>query len=75
MCIQRWAVVKKTCPLCKQSLNKRNIEKDLLALALVDDLEVKCCHEGCGWIGVESIRKKHQRCCEYKPRNSFKISN
>ena len=56
--------------MCKFSLTKRDPEKDLLAIALVDELEVKCCHLGCSWIGVESVRKKHQRCCSYKPRSS-----
>ena len=73
LCIQKWAVIKKSCPLCKGNLSKREPEKDLLALALVDDLGIMCCHEGCSWVGVESIRKKHQRCCGFKPKNKVEI--
>jgi hypothetical protein len=36
---------------------------------MVDDLEVRCYHEGCQWRGIEGLRRKHQRCCDYKPKN------
>lgn len=70
ICIQNWALVRPTCPFCKKSINSRKLEKDLIASAFVNNLPVKCSHTGCSWQGVESIRKKHQRCCEYKPKNA-----
>jgi hypothetical protein len=55
--------------MCKQSFGARKLEKDLIAAGIVGDLEVKCFHEGCSWKGIESLRKKHQRCCFFKPKN------
>lgn len=55
--------------MCKSSFGYRKAEKDLLAIALVDDLEVKCVHLNCSWQGVEAVRSKHQRCCTFKPKN------
>ena len=49
-------------------------ERDLLARNIIDDLEVRCLHSGCSWVGMEGIRKKHQRGCEFKPRSSVTIS-
>lgn len=75
VCIQQWALVKNACPLCKHSLGGRKLERDLIAACIIGDLEVRCFHEGCQWTGIESIRKKHQRCCLYKPKNYISNSH
>jgi len=68
LCIEQWATFKKHCPVCKRGFGHRELEKDLIANKIIDDLEVKCIHVGCSWQGAESLRNKHQRCCTYKPR-------
>ena len=44
------------------------MEKDLIALNIIDDLPLRCIHPDCGWIGPYSLVKKHQRECEYRPK-------
>jgi hypothetical protein len=34
-----------------------------LASKMVDDLDVKCIHQGCKFIGKNSLLRKHQRNC------------
>jgi hypothetical protein len=38
ICIEQWATFKKHCPVCKAKFGTRALEKDLMAIALVDDL-------------------------------------
>ena len=71
ICIENWANLKKNCPLCKQSIKKRKLEKDLIAFNIIDDLQSKCMHENCPWEGAYSQLKKHQRWCEFKPKKQI----
>lgn len=75
ICIENWANLKKNCPLCKQSIKKRKLEKDLIAFNIIDDLQSKCMHENCHWEGAYSQLKKHQRWCEFKPNKTNRIHN
>lgn len=76
ICIVQWSNFKQDCPKCRQPMNRRGFEeRDLLARNIIDDFDVRCLHSGCSWIGTEGIRKKHQRCCEFKPRCSVTISS
>lgn len=59
------------CPLCKRSIRKRKLEKDLIALNIIDDLPARCMHAQCNWQGLYSLAKKHQRWCEFKPRRQY----
>lgn len=58
-----------TCPICKQSIGARRLESDLVACAMVGDIEVRCFYSGCKWEGLESERLKHQRFCSLRPKN------
>jgi hypothetical protein len=74
ICIENWAVVSKKCPLCKQSLKNRKVERDLIAFNLIDDLTAKCLHPNCNWEGLYSMLKKHQRRCRLrKPKESIDL--
>ncbi len=42
VCIESWANVRPTCPLCKKTLKKRKSEVDLIAQNIIDDLPAKC---------------------------------
>ena len=63
ICIENWALIQKTCPLCKRSLRLRLLEKDLIAFNIIDDLPARCLHFECAWQGIYSLLKKHQRLC------------
>jgi len=52
ICIENWAILRHHCPVCRTPFGARNPEKDLLATAMVDELEVKCAHANCQWQGV-----------------------
>jgi hypothetical protein len=71
ICIENWALITKACPLCKRSIRKRKLEKDFIALNLVDDLPARCVHPNCSWEGLYSLVKKHQRWCEFKPKKTI----
>lgn len=71
ICIENWARINKTCPLCKQSIRRRKLEKDLIALNIIDDLPSRCIHPECSWTGIYSAVKKHQRECEHRPKKSL----
>jgi hypothetical protein len=44
------------------------LEKDLIALNIIDDLPARCMHPLCSWQGPYALVKKHQRWCEFKPK-------
>jgi hypothetical protein len=44
----------------------------LLANKLVDQLKTKCIHEGCSWVGYNSLLRKHQRNCTFKEKKNCK---
>lgn len=69
ICIHEWSKIKMVCPICKRSIAARRLESDLVACAMVDDIEVRCFYGGCKWQGVESERLKHQRFCSLRPKN------
>jgi hypothetical protein len=64
---------KHICPECKSDFSRRKLEKDFLASKMVDDLEVRCVHDGCKYVCKNSIIKKHQRCCEHRPKKDSNI--
>lgn len=74
ICIQNCVkcVRKNLCPECKTDFSRRKLEKDLLASKMVDDLDVKCVHSGCKFVGKHSILRKHQRNCEHKQKKECK---
>jgi hypothetical protein len=49
------------------SIRRRNLERDLIAFSVIDDLPARCLHPGCNWEGSYSLVKKHQRGCEFRP--------
>lgn len=69
ICIENWANNNKSCPLCKARF-KRKLEKDLIALNIIDDLVAECAHPGCQWTGTYAHVKKHQRLCPHRPRKA-----
>ena len=63
-CIEHWFLSCYKCPTCRSKVT--DFSKDLLANAIVNDLEVKCDNEekGCPWKGVLSELKNHLKVCE-----------
>ena len=75
-CILNWANVNKKCPMCKELMFKRKLERDLIAYKMVEELRVSCSHKNCRWEGLNSILKKHERKCQHRPhKNSFEPLN
>jgi ribosomal protein S10 len=58
------------CPICKQGIRGRKLEKDLVASQIVDDLITNCTHADCQWNGPYALLKKHQRWCQLKPKKA-----
>ena len=66
--------MKKNCPMCKKSIRKRALERDLIAYNMIDDLPTSCAH-GCEWQGPYNFIKKHQRECLFRPFKDLSSSN
>lgn len=72
ICIENWAANNKSCPLCKCRF-KRKLEKDLIALNIIDDLLAECAHSNCKWTGTYARVKTHQRLCPYRPKKAAQV--
>ena len=47
LCIMRWAQQKNDCPLCRKNFYMKDIQIDLIAMNMVNELEVYCTNKGC----------------------------
>ena len=66
-CITQWAAEHPTCPQCRKKFSVKRLSRDLLASNLVDELEVKCEHKGCNWVGASADVHTHYTKCLFHP--------
>ena len=63
-CIVQWIQNMRSatanCPICRNKLPKQaNLERNLMASSLIDDLEIFCSNRACDWKGKISESKSH----------------
>ena len=46
ICITQWLSKSTFCPMCRQKVSKEGMSKDLIALNIINDLEVTCSNDG-----------------------------
>ena len=46
ICIMQWANKNLMCPMCRQKFTKEGMSRDLIALNIINDLEVTCSNKG-----------------------------
>jgi len=66
-CILQWAEAQKNCPVCRGLFMSKQLQKDLLAMNLVGELEVLCSNPGCEWFGELDSYKAHSSSCAFHP--------
>lgn len=51
------------CPVCRANVKKNQLERDLLASNLINELEIFCTNKGCTWKGpLEEITSHMPQC-------------
>jgi hypothetical protein len=45
-CINQWSSKSSMCPICRQKFSKEGMSRDLIALNIINDLEVTCSNKG-----------------------------
>lgn len=75
-CIDVWLKSNKTCPECRKSVNRKSMDKDLLALKMIYDLEISCPHKNCHWQDrLENYEFHLQNCLFRNIQTSNKKNN
>lgn len=65
-CIKEWMDKSKICPTCRDTINKSEISRDLLAFNIIEEQPV-CCNnniKGCPWKGLLSELLSHLKFCD-----------
>ena len=61
-----------SCPLCRSvRLNKNELNKNLIAFQIINELEIYCPHKsrGCKWQGAIDRASSHMKQCEFNNDN------
>ena len=66
-CIIQWARHNLNCPLCRESFIDKDIQKDIIATNIINDLEIYCVNLGCPWKGKLKDFSEHLENCYFNP--------
>ena len=66
-CIIQWAQHNLNCPLCRESFTDKDIQKDIIATNIINDLEIYCVNLGCPWKGKLKDFNEHLENCYFNP--------
>lgn len=67
-CINKWRKNEMNCPSCRVFYNHDYTGKDLIAQAIINDLQVFCINEGCPWKGRLCELENHYKNCLLDPK-------
>ena len=66
-CIIQWARHNLNCPLCRERFIDKDIQKDIIATNIINDLEIYCVNLGCPWKGKLKDFSEHLENCYFNP--------
>lgn len=69
-CISSWIKKQSECPICRKKIKEKHNSPDLIAVYIINDLEVKCPGITCVWQGKFEFYKTHKTTCKMREPSS-----
>lgn len=66
-CIRAWVKSNKACPVCRTPSNLKSLSDNIIAKAVIAEIEVICTYKGCSWTGKLRQSLSHTNTCEFHP--------
>jgi len=71
-CIERALLRRHACPTCNAVMHASELQRNILAQSLLDEIEIRCSCSDCNWTGPQDQLAAHEAKCPVVARDSLR---